>query len=198
MTTHRRDDAYHRSRYALANTRHRGRGGHRRRVRGRVLDLGARVVRPARRPRCGLPAAARPLLRGVARPGRTRPAGRSASPVPRSSPRWSRRACRHSSGVRGVRTRCSPASSRAPPLSSSSRSRSIATGRSRFSRSPRSRRPRPRGSTTGSIYYATVDPLIQIVRGVAMGISAVVFVAGGSVALHRALKRAGVLEGFPD
>jgi len=49
-----------------------------------------------------------------------------------------------------------------------------------------------------AIYYATVDPLIQIIRGIAMAISAVVIVAGGSVALHRALKRAGVLEGFPD
>jgi energy-coupling factor transport system permease protein len=48
------------------------------------------------------------------------------------------------------------------------------------------------------VYYATVDPLIQIVRGLAMAISAIVLVAGGSLALHRALKRAGVLEGFPD
>jgi energy-coupling factor transport system permease protein len=48
------------------------------------------------------------------------------------------------------------------------------------------------------VYYSTVDPLIQIVRGVAMAVSAIVIVAGGSVALHRALKRAGVLEGFPD
>jgi hypothetical protein len=30
-----------------------------------------------------------------------------------------------------------------------------------------------------------------------MAISAVVIVAGGSILLHRALKRAGVLEGFP-
>jgi len=49
-----------------------------------------------------------------------------------------------------------------------------------------------------AIYYSTVDPVLQIVRGIAMGISAAVIVAGGSVALHRALKRAGVLEGFPD
>ncbi len=48
------------------------------------------------------------------------------------------------------------------------------------------------------IYFATIDPTIQIVRGVFMAISAVVLVAGGSVALHRALKRAGVLEGFAD
>src|SRR5688572_13778525 len=45
-----------------------------------------------------------------------------------------------------------------------------------------------------ALYYADRDPLIQIMRGVFMGISAVVIVAGGSVALHRALKQAGVLE----
>jgi energy-coupling factor transport system substrate-specific component len=49
-----------------------------------------------------------------------------------------------------------------------------------------------------ALYYADVDPVLQVIRGVAMGISAVVIVAGGSVMLHRALKRAGVLEGFPD
>ncbi len=48
------------------------------------------------------------------------------------------------------------------------------------------------------LYYAEVDTTIQIVRGVAMVISAVVIVAGGSVALVRSLRRAGVLEGFPD
>lgn len=48
------------------------------------------------------------------------------------------------------------------------------------------------------VYFSTVDPAIQIARGVAMAISAVIVVAGGSVALHRAMKRAGVLEGFPD
>jgi energy-coupling factor transport system substrate-specific component len=48
------------------------------------------------------------------------------------------------------------------------------------------------------VWYPTVDPVIQIVRGVFMGISAVVIVAGGSLALHRSLKRAGALEGFPD
>ena len=31
-----------------------------------------------------------------------------------------------------------------------------------------------------------------------MALSAIVIVAGGSVALHRAMKRAGVLEGVPD
>jgi energy-coupling factor transport system substrate-specific component len=49
-----------------------------------------------------------------------------------------------------------------------------------------------------ALYYADREPLIQILRGVFMGISAVVIVAGGSMALHRAMKRAGVLEGFPD
>lgn len=49
-----------------------------------------------------------------------------------------------------------------------------------------------------ALYYADVDLTVQLVRGVAMAISAVVIVAGGSVALHRSLKRAGVLEGFPD
>ncbi len=48
------------------------------------------------------------------------------------------------------------------------------------------------------IYYAAIDPTIQAIRLVFMAISAVVIVAGGSVALHRALQRAGVLEGFPD
>jgi energy-coupling factor transport system permease protein len=48
------------------------------------------------------------------------------------------------------------------------------------------------------LYYTAVDPTIQIIRLVFMAISAVVIVAGGSVVLHRSLKRAGVLEGFPD
>lgn len=48
------------------------------------------------------------------------------------------------------------------------------------------------------VYYGAFDPVVQIARGVAMAVSAIVLVAGGSVALHRALKGAGVLEGFPD
>jgi energy-coupling factor transport system permease protein len=48
------------------------------------------------------------------------------------------------------------------------------------------------------VYYPTTDPVIQVVRLLFMAISAVVIVAGGSVVLHRSLKRAGVLEGFPD
>lgn len=48
------------------------------------------------------------------------------------------------------------------------------------------------------VYYAALDVTVQLVRGVAMAISAVVIVAGGSVLLTRSLRRAGVLEGFPD
>ena len=48
------------------------------------------------------------------------------------------------------------------------------------------------------VYYSAFDPVVQIARGLAMAVSAVVLVAGGSVALHRALRQAGVLEGFPD
>ena len=49
-----------------------------------------------------------------------------------------------------------------------------------------------------AVYYPTFDPVYQLIRGLFMAISAVVIVAGGSVALHRSLKRAGVFEGFPD
>lgn len=48
------------------------------------------------------------------------------------------------------------------------------------------------------LYYAEVDLTVQLIRGVFMAISAVVIVAGGAVLLHRALREAGVLEGFPD
>jgi energy-coupling factor transport system permease protein len=48
------------------------------------------------------------------------------------------------------------------------------------------------------LYYADVALTVQVVRGFLMAISAIVIVAGGSVALHRALRNAGVLEGFPD
>ncbi len=48
------------------------------------------------------------------------------------------------------------------------------------------------------VYYPTTDTTVQLVRGGAMVISAVVIVAGGSVALVRSLRRSGVLEGFPD
>jgi energy-coupling factor transport system substrate-specific component len=47
------------------------------------------------------------------------------------------------------------------------------------------------------LYYADVSVDLQVARLVLMAISAVVFVAYGSVLLERALRRAGVLEGFP-
>jgi energy-coupling factor transport system substrate-specific component len=48
------------------------------------------------------------------------------------------------------------------------------------------------------LYYADVALEIQVARGIAMAISAVIIVALGSLALVRSLRRAGVLEGFPD
>ena len=49
-----------------------------------------------------------------------------------------------------------------------------------------------------AIYYQAVAIELQLARGIAMAISALVIVALGSGALVRALRRAGVLEGFPD
>lgn len=49
-----------------------------------------------------------------------------------------------------------------------------------------------------ALYYADASLEVQLVRGLMMAISAVVIVAGGSVALARALRQAGVLEGFPS
>lgn len=46
------------------------------------------------------------------------------------------------------------------------------------------------------LYYAAVSIELQLVRGILMAVSAIVLVAGGSVLLERALRRAGVLEGF--
>jgi energy-coupling factor transport system substrate-specific component len=48
------------------------------------------------------------------------------------------------------------------------------------------------------LYFADVSIEIQLLRGLMMAISAVVIVAGGSILLARSLRRAGVLEGFPD
>lgn len=48
-----------------------------------------------------------------------------------------------------------------------------------------------------AIYYAGVSLEVQLLRGLAMAISAVVITAGGSVLIVRALREAGVLEGFP-
>ena len=47
------------------------------------------------------------------------------------------------------------------------------------------------------LYYPTISPDIQLLRLIAMGISAAVIAAGGSVLLYRALRRSGVLDGFP-
>ena len=46
------------------------------------------------------------------------------------------------------------------------------------------------------LYYADADLTLQVVRGAAMAISALVIVAGGSYSIEQALRRAGVLEGF--
>jgi energy-coupling factor transport system permease protein len=47
------------------------------------------------------------------------------------------------------------------------------------------------------LYYPTISNDIQLLRLVAMAISAAVISAGGSVLLYRALRRTGVLDGFP-
>lgn len=47
------------------------------------------------------------------------------------------------------------------------------------------------------IYYPDVSLELQLIRGLMMAISAVVITAGGSVLIVRALREAGVLEGFP-
>jgi energy-coupling factor transport system substrate-specific component len=47
------------------------------------------------------------------------------------------------------------------------------------------------------LYFPEVDLGTMIVFGILMAISAVVIVAGGSLFLVRALRQAGVLEGFP-
>ena len=48
------------------------------------------------------------------------------------------------------------------------------------------------------LFYPEAALDVQIIRGLAMAFSAVVIVAAGSLALARSLRRAGVLEGFPD
>ena len=49
-----------------------------------------------------------------------------------------------------------------------------------------------------ALYYASVDTPTQLAVGVAMAISAVVITGFGSLYLARALRQAGVLEGFPS
>ena len=63
-------------------------------------------------------------------------------------------------------------------------------------RRPSGRPPRP-GSTTGRSTTPTSRSRCSWSAGLMMAISAVVIVAGGSVVLVRALRQAGVLEGFP-
>lgn len=46
------------------------------------------------------------------------------------------------------------------------------------------------------LYYPDADLTLQVIRFVAMAVSALVIVAGGSMLLARSLRRAGVLEGF--
>jgi energy-coupling factor transport system substrate-specific component len=48
-----------------------------------------------------------------------------------------------------------------------------------------------------ALYYSDVSVELQVARLVLMSISALVIVAAGSMFLERALRRAGVLEGFP-
>ena len=47
------------------------------------------------------------------------------------------------------------------------------------------------------LYYSEVSVELQLARLVLMAISALVFVTAGSIVLQQALRRAGVLEGFP-
>ena len=48
-----------------------------------------------------------------------------------------------------------------------------------------------------AVWYPDYAVDVQVARGIAMAISAVVIAGFGSVALARSLRRAGVLEGFP-
>jgi energy-coupling factor transport system permease protein len=49
-----------------------------------------------------------------------------------------------------------------------------------------------------ALYYAAVDPAVQLVRGAMMATSAAIIAAGGSVLIERSLRQAGVLQGFPE
>lgn len=46
------------------------------------------------------------------------------------------------------------------------------------------------------LYYPDADIPLQVIRAVAMAISALVIVAGGSFSIEQSLRKAGVLEGF--
>jgi ABC-type thiamin/hydroxymethylpyrimidine transport system permease subunit len=47
------------------------------------------------------------------------------------------------------------------------------------------------------LYYATIEPTVQVVRLIVMLVSAAVLTAGGSVLLARSLRRSGALDAFP-
>jgi energy-coupling factor transport system permease protein len=49
-----------------------------------------------------------------------------------------------------------------------------------------------------ALYFPEVDPIVQLLRGAMMAISAAIIVAGGSVLIERSLRQAGVLQGFPE
>ena len=49
-----------------------------------------------------------------------------------------------------------------------------------------------------ALYYAAVDPAVQLVRGAMMAISAAIIAAGGSILIERSLRQTGVLQGFPE
>lgn len=47
-------------------------------------------------------------------------------------------------------------------------------------------------------YYPAIDPVVQLLRGAAMAVSAVVIAAWGSLVLVRSLRQSGALDGFPE
>ena len=91
------------------------------------------------------------------------------------------------------------ASSRVRPPSSSSPSPCTGAGRSRSSRSPRlAHRPRQRGSTTGSCTTRRSTPCTSWSGACSWPSRRSSSSPAARSLLHRALKQAGVLEGFPD
>lgn len=46
------------------------------------------------------------------------------------------------------------------------------------------------------LYYPDADLALQVIRGVAMAVSALVIVAGGAYSIEQSLRKAGVLDGF--
>ena len=170
-----------RSGHALADARHRRRGHHRRRVRRRVLGLepGVRAARARVR---GRAAAARPGLRRLADAGRPRPAGH---------PQARRGAVRRDGRGRRVGTPREPVGrdtllsgfvqGAAAELVFAFTLYRIWTFPVRWHR--RGRECRRRVDPRLGALLPDARPDVQLVRGVAMAISAVVIVAGGSVVL---------------